>query len=502
MEGSAYLVFELAEKGSLDKFLTNDLGRSRLGTFYRRVRIAVDVFTAIRFLHVGNQDITKCFHRDVKSANIVLKRDFTAQLVDCGIAKFVFRNNSDSSSTFAFRGTPAYSCPQYALNAADYAEYNESCDIYSFGVVLTELWTGMLQNSSDETGNSRNFRMTYVLGKRGIKRDIVNDVDHAIAFDGGAQPQNGMHRFAHLALECMAEDQDERPPGEGVLKELQSILPECAPNEDRKQYLKLNDEVNYQNSDQCAYCRTHPTYETYQICLFCIISEAIKQNLDPLAHEIRDIGRNVTSANQVLARLDRRFSNEVPRLFILIPADSKRFRDQPIAWLKSKGFTKYYLFFVCEDSHEAVSPPIKLKVAKEWVQKLAPVLRIALLFLQASIKVALNVSLDLNDLMPGVSTSGVIECEVTASQIANMLEAVSKMLAEGTTNDGLTGSSQSTHSQKLIDDAYELVREKAHEQRGWRSKMEPVRKPHGAEVFWVTRAVALDSARGYEIVEG
>jgi serine/threonine protein kinase len=188
------------------------------------VRIAVDVFTAIRFLHVGNQDISKCFHRDVKSANIVLKRDLTAQLVDCGIAKFV-QDNRDSSSTFGFRGTPAYSCPLYSLNAI---VYDESCDIYSFGVVLMELWTGMLQNSKDETGKIRNFRTTYVLGKRGIKGDIANDVDRAMVCDVGAQPLDSMLPFARLALSCMDEEADERPSGERVLDELQSILVACS----------------------------------------------------------------------------------------------------------------------------------------------------------------------------------------------------------------------------------------------------------------------------------
>jgi serine/threonine protein kinase len=70
------------------------------------VQIAIDVLTAVQFLHVGSKDakISSCFHRDIKSANIVIKRDFTAQLIDCGIAKFVKDDNYIATSTGS-RGT-------------------------------------------------------------------------------------------------------------------------------------------------------------------------------------------------------------------------------------------------------------------------------------------------------------------------------------------------------------------------------------------------------------
>jgi serine/threonine protein kinase len=130
----------LAETGSLDSFLTTELGRSRIKSFHRRVQIAIDVLTVLRFMHAGSDEIQTCFHRDIKSANVVIKRNLTAQLIDCGLAKFVHVYVKNPSST-GTKGTIGYICP----------EYNESgipceagCDIFSFGVVMAELWTGRL----------------------------------------------------------------------------------------------------------------------------------------------------------------------------------------------------------------------------------------------------------------------------------------------------------------------------------------------------------------------
>lgn len=42
-------MYELLEKESLDKYLQDDLGRSRLWSFRRRVLVAIDVVTALEF---------------------------------------------------------------------------------------------------------------------------------------------------------------------------------------------------------------------------------------------------------------------------------------------------------------------------------------------------------------------------------------------------------------------------------------------------------------------
>ena len=89
---------------------------------------------AVHFLHAGGCKVEgkgwKVYHRDIKSANICLAEDFTARLIDCGLAKFVPDENSKvlpGSVTASLRsrtggpafGTPGYMCREYSRKMCD-----------------------------------------------------------------------------------------------------------------------------------------------------------------------------------------------------------------------------------------------------------------------------------------------------------------------------------------------------------------------------------------------
>ena len=69
-----------------------------------------------------------------KSANIVLKKDYTAQLIDCGLAKFVKDDDNDEAlaSSAGVKGTPGYICNEHA----DGLPFEAACDLFSFGDVI------------------------------------------------------------------------------------------------------------------------------------------------------------------------------------------------------------------------------------------------------------------------------------------------------------------------------------------------------------------------------
>jgi serine/threonine protein kinase len=515
-----HLVYELAEKGSLDKYLEDDLGRCRLGSFQRRVQVAIDVMTALQFLHKGNDQIKTCFHRDVKSANVVLKRDFTAQLIDCGLAQFV----NDDIKTTGIKGTKGYICLQYVRTG----KYLPACDIYSFGVVMLELWTGRIQNQKDESGAEFNFGEEYIHEDR----DVSEDADPAM--DLGCPLPEFSTMFADLALQCISERSKHRPSGDEVLKSLKAILDECFLSSDHMRVggTLVGDVPSSTSSGgpvMCSTCRTFNSVPHHSICALCLCREDIRkgfanmvsssinqspgglsvdalsdkivldlgQKLDP---KLDDIIRRIDAALPVLAHLDRRLNNQVPRTFLLVPADVKRGWQHPRSWLRSNLQKKYYLFFVCPASQQVVSPPIKLKVANDWFRKAAPVLASGLFLLKVGLKAGLNVSLDLD------GTGELFH--VSSDQMLQVLEELSVILKE-CGDDGLMdrlrsgcGSSPALLDKdvrELCGDAYELVVEKAVEQNGWRSAMEPVRLPPSPKVFWVTKLVAQEPQ--YEIVK-
>ncbi len=92
------LVYEYAARGGLDKILRDD-GSARLLTWQLRLRIMLQIATALNFMH--KRFASPAFHRDVKSANVVISDDFTAKLIDCGLSKYVPEQGADPGFSVA-----------------------------------------------------------------------------------------------------------------------------------------------------------------------------------------------------------------------------------------------------------------------------------------------------------------------------------------------------------------------------------------------------------------
>ncbi|KAF0935649.1 hypothetical protein E2562_035100 [Oryza meyeriana var. granulata] len=132
---SRLLIYSYMENGSLDDWLYNkDDDTSTILDWPRRLKIAKGASQGLSYIH----NICKpCIvHRDIKSSNILLDKEFKAYIADFGLSRLILPNKTHVTTELA--GTLGYIPPEYgqALVAT------LKGDVYSFGVVLLELLTG------------------------------------------------------------------------------------------------------------------------------------------------------------------------------------------------------------------------------------------------------------------------------------------------------------------------------------------------------------------------
>ncbi|KAL3528879.1 hypothetical protein ACH5RR_008201 [Cinchona calisaya] len=100
----------------------------------RRMKIAIGSAEGIAYLH--HHATPHIIHRDVKASNVLLDSDFQARVADFGFAKFI--PDGATHVTTRVKGTLGYLAPEYAM----LGKASESCDVYSFGILLLELASG------------------------------------------------------------------------------------------------------------------------------------------------------------------------------------------------------------------------------------------------------------------------------------------------------------------------------------------------------------------------
>lgn len=134
-QGSPYLVMRFIEGETLKARLNR--GRLTLPEILDVVRRAGD---ALSYAHEKG-----VLHRDIKPSNVLIGRDGRLFLTDFGLARIVEAGES-SLTHDAMVGTPYYISPEQALGKS---ELDVRTDIYSFGVVLYELFTGRVPFQAD-----------------------------------------------------------------------------------------------------------------------------------------------------------------------------------------------------------------------------------------------------------------------------------------------------------------------------------------------------------------
>ncbi|PPD71524.1 hypothetical protein GOBAR_DD31578 [Gossypium barbadense] len=190
------LVYEYVENKSLDKVLLDQRSTNIQLDWSKRSAICMGIARGLAFLH--EELVPRIVHRDIKSSNILLDKDFNPKIGDFGLAKLFPDNITHISTRIAGTG---YLAPEYALGG----QLTMKADVYSFGVLVLEIISGRSSSKTNWGGTMRLLlEWAWQLHEEG---KLIEFVDPEL----GEFPEEEVLRYMKIAFFCTQAAANRRP---------------------------------------------------------------------------------------------------------------------------------------------------------------------------------------------------------------------------------------------------------------------------------------------------
>ncbi|XP_068662428.1 receptor protein kinase TMK1-like [Aristolochia californica] len=225
------LVYEYMPQGALSKhlFQWKKLNLEPL-SWKRRLNIALDVARGMEYLHSLAQQ--SFIHRDLKSANILLGDNFRAKVSDFGLVKLAPDGKQSVATRLA--GTFGYLAPEYAVTG----KVSTKVDVFSFGVVLMELVTGLTALDEDRPEESR-YLVEWFWRIKSNKEKLMSTVDQSLGVN--EETFESIAIIAELAGHCTARDPNQRPDMGHAVSVLSPLVEKWKPMyNDQEEYMGID----------------------------------------------------------------------------------------------------------------------------------------------------------------------------------------------------------------------------------------------------------------------
>ncbi|KAM1189780.1 hypothetical protein ACFX2J_025418 [Malus domestica] len=209
------LVYEFMAHGGLQEHLYPVNGSNALSfklDWETRLRIALEAAKGLEYLH--EHVSPPVIHRDFKSSNILLDKNFHAKVSDFGLAKLLGSDKAGDYVSTRVLGTQGYIAPEYALTG----HLTTKSDVYSYGVVLLELLTGRVPVDMKRP-SGEGVLVSWALPQLTDREQVVQIMDPALE---GQYSMKEVIQVAAIAAMCVQPEADYRPLMADVV---QSLVP-------------------------------------------------------------------------------------------------------------------------------------------------------------------------------------------------------------------------------------------------------------------------------------
>ncbi|XP_070021516.1 probable LRR receptor-like serine/threonine-protein kinase At3g47570 [Nicotiana sylvestris] len=205
------LILEYMPNESLDKLLYS---RDYSLNIMQRLNIMVDVASALEYLHHGYS--VPIIHCDLKPSNVLLDNDMVGHLSDFGIAKLLTKEECIAhTTTFA---TIGYIAPEYGSEGL----ISKRSDVYSYGIMLLEIFTKKKPNDEMFTGDL-NLRSCVHNSLPDVLDQFIDTDLLTLDEQNSSQKLQCLTLIMELAMNCTANIPGERMNMVDVVAALKKI---------------------------------------------------------------------------------------------------------------------------------------------------------------------------------------------------------------------------------------------------------------------------------------
>jgi len=201
------IVMEFCEKGSLYRALNQDNFPLDWNT---SLSFAKEITLGIHALHTHNPVV---IHRDIKTLNVLVTKDYHCKLADFGLSRTDTTTNLNS--LMQCKGTYAYIAPE-AYTGEKATTYT---DIYSLGIIIWEIFTRLVKKKYERPYGEFKIRVEFTIlvqvAQEGLRPTLPNQFND---------------KLKQIIQKCWSQKKEDRPTTDQILIDIEALIQEYNQN--------------------------------------------------------------------------------------------------------------------------------------------------------------------------------------------------------------------------------------------------------------------------------